>query len=48
MVMSSSQMHWILEHDYGADGEMAHELYQRRLQMDKSLRVREDGLASEP
>uniref|UniRef100_A0A7S0STZ7 cGMP-dependent protein kinase n=1 Tax=Mantoniella antarctica TaxID=81844 RepID=A0A7S0STZ7_9CHLO len=48
MVMSSSQMHWILEHDYGADGEMAHEVHQRRLQMDKSLRIREDGLASEP
>ena len=36
-VMNGRQMQWILEHDYGADGEMAKAIKDRKKEMDLSL-----------
>lgn len=40
LVMSAAQMKWILEHDYGADGELTDEIRARKAQMQKSMSVR--------
>lgn len=40
LVMNGAQMKWILEHDYGADGEVTDEIQARKMQMQKSMCVR--------
>ena len=40
MVMNGAQMQWILEHDYGADGEVSQQIVERKLQMQKSMSVK--------
>ena len=40
MVMNGAQMQWILEHDYGADGELSQQIVERKLQMQKSMSVK--------
>lgn len=37
VVLNGAQMRWILDHDYGADDEVQHEIQDRKLQMSKSL-----------
>jgi len=36
LVMSSKQMQWILEHDYGVDGEMTNTIRDRKSQLERS------------
>jgi len=36
LVMSSHQMQWILEHDYGVDGEMTSTISDRKKQLDRT------------
>ena len=38
-VMNGQQMQWILEHDYGADGEMAKAIKDRKKEMDRAQKV---------
>ena len=38
-VMNGRQMQWILEHDYGADGEMAKAIKERKKEMDRAQKV---------
>ena len=38
-VMNGRQMQWILEHDYGADGEMAKAIKDRKKEMDRAQKV---------
>lgn len=39
MVMNGAQMQWILEHDYGADGEVTNEIAGRKLQLQKTMSI---------
>ena len=39
-VMNGRQMQWILEHDYGADGEMAKAIKDRKKEMDRAQKVK--------
>lgn len=36
LVMSSSKMQWVLEHDYGVDGEMTNTIQDRKKQLERS------------
>ena len=43
LVMSSHQMQWILEHDYGVDGEMSEAIKDRKKQLERSKTMADEG-----